>query len=181
MRRTAGLRPGPERPVSGIAGAAATDTDGTTTHTGVAAVRSHPAASLFLTALLASVIVCYVLFVSVSVRLIPVPPAESKLPGVGGKAEGHDRDLRDGTIRIGGQQVGGARSAATPAGGLGAGPGPSQLATSPVRLASPTPAPSASPSPSPTGASPSPSPPGGDPGGLCLDVGSLGVCLSTRG
>jgi hypothetical protein len=201
VRRAARFGSGPRLPVSGVALAAARDTAKSTTRNGIAAVRYHPAGSLFLTALFASVIVCYVLFVSVSIRLIPSPPVPGALvaPGQGGlggtpgprySASQGGQQGQGGQGGQGGQQVSGPRgsykaaagapahgSASASAGGWGG--GNSQLAApSPVPL--PTSSPVPSPSPGPTGASPAPSPSGSNPGGLCVNVGPLGVCLSVH-
>jgi hypothetical protein len=182
LRRDVRLGKGPPLPVPGVTLAVTRDITKSTTRNGLAALRYHPVGSLFLTALAASVIVCYVLFVSVSVELVPAPPAEGALPAPRGAASG-GQGLRDGTTSPGRQQVSGPVQSATPAAvvpapapaaaSASAPSAPSALATHPVPLPTSSPSPSAAPSP----AGPSPSP-GGDPGGLCVGVGSLGVCLS---
>jgi hypothetical protein len=75
VRRMAQIGNGPPLSASGIALAMARDTARSTARNGMAAIRCHPAGSLFLTALLASATVCYMFFVSVSIHLIPAPPA----------------------------------------------------------------------------------------------------------
>jgi hypothetical protein len=193
LRSAARLGKGPRLPGPGVALAVAMDTAKSTARNGIAAVRCHPAGSLFLTALLASVIVCYVFFVSVSIRLIPIPPAQGALPALRGATAGGAQGQPGSAAGPGGQQVSGPAPSSTPASGASAhasahasarasarssGAGPSQLAASPVPLSPSSLVPSASPSPDPLGVSPTPSSSGGDPGGLCVDVGPLGVCLS---
>jgi hypothetical protein len=163
----------------------------TTTRNGIAAVRCHPAGSLFLTALLASAIVCYALFVSVPIQLVPLPPAPGALPAFGQPVTGSAHGQRRGAVSRGsGQPVSGPAPSSAPAAAASAyspgsasdGPspaGPSQLAASPVPLSPSSPVPSPSPSPGPPGASATPSPPATNPGGLCVDVGPLGVCLAS--
>ena len=207
VRRMAQIGNGPPLSASGIALAMARDTARSTARNGMAAIRCHPAGSLFLTALLASATVCYMFFVSVSIHLIPAPPARGALPVLGsvsasapGQRHSEPRGASGlgGEGGLGGQQVNGpgptsssgsaasARASASAAAGASASasavpsdPVPSQLAASPVPLP-PSPAQSSSPSPGPTAASPAPSAPSADPGGLCVDVGPLGVCLSVH-
>jgi hypothetical protein len=190
VRRTARLGNGPRLPVSGVALAVAMDTAKSTTRSGIAAVRFHPAGSLFLTALLASVVVCYVLFVSVSIHLIPNPPTPGALTAPGGAGPGGAQGQRYGAASPGGpggQQVSGPGPSPTAAARTSAhasagarGAGPSQHAASPVPLPTSSSAPPVSPSPNPAGASPTPPPSASNNGGLCVNVGPLGVCLSVQ-
>jgi hypothetical protein len=187
VRRTARLATGPRLSASGVALAAARDTAKSTVRNGSAAVRCHPAGSLFLTAFLASAVVCYMLFVSVSIQLIPAPPDAGGRPAV---RVGGTPSPRGGPRRPAGpsdQQLSGPavtsspKSAASPGASASASastpkPGPARLAASPVPLRTASPAPV--PSRSPTGAAPSPSASASDPGGVCVHVGPLGVCLS---
>jgi hypothetical protein len=192
QRRAAlrGLRrdTGPPLSASRIARAAALDTAKSTARNGTVAMRGHPAGSLFLTALLASAIVCSVFFVSVSIRLIPAPPEPGALPAVrsassGDRARDHPRHVAD----AGNQQVSGPELPSSPdAAPASTGPSASGLPTEPAQLAaSPVPRPTASPAPDPSPtvvvASPAPAASAGDPGGLCVDVGPLGACLSVHG
>jgi hypothetical protein len=154
---------------------------------GTAAVRCHPAGSLFLTAFLASAVVCYMLFVSVSIQLIPAPPDAGGRPAV---RVGGTPSPRGGPHRAAGpsdQQLSGPAVTSSPKGTASPGasasasastprPGPARLAASPVPLRTVSRAPV--PSRSPTGAAPSPSASASDPGGVCVHVGPLGVCLS---
>jgi hypothetical protein len=187
VRRTARLAAGPRLSGSGITLAAAMDTAKSTARNGTAAVRYHPAGSLFLTALLASAVVCYMLFVSVSIQLIPAPPAAGGRPAVrvGGSPSPQARPHS--AAGPSGQQLSGPAATSSPKGAASPGtsasasastlrPGPARLAASPVPLRTVSPAPV--PSRSPTGAAPSPSASASDPGGLCVHVGPLGVCLS---
>jgi hypothetical protein len=84
VRRAAQLGSGPRLSASGVWLAVAVDIARSNTRNGTAAVRCHPVGSLFLTALLASVVVCYTFFVSVSIQLIPAPPTKGALPSAGG-------------------------------------------------------------------------------------------------
>jgi hypothetical protein len=200
VRRAARLGNGPRLSASGVALAAAMDTAKSTTRNGITAVRCHPAGSLFLTALFASVIVCYVLFLSVSIHLIPSPPVPGALAAPDGAGPGGAGGQRYSAAsqggQGGGQQVSGpgpshkaaasapahasaSASASASAGGWGGG-SPQLAAPSPVPLPTSSPVPPAFPSPVPTGASPAPSPSGSSPGGLCVNVGPLGVCLSVQ-
>jgi hypothetical protein len=194
VRRAARLGNGPRLSASGVALAAAMDTAKSTTRNGIAAVRFHPAGSLFLTALFASVIVCYLMFVSVSIHLIPSPPGPGVLAAPAGAGLGGAQGQRYSTASPGGpggQQVSGpgpshqaaasAPAHASAGASAGGGGGSSQLAApSPVPPATSSSVPPASPSPGPTGASPAPSPSGSSHGGLCVNVGPLGVCLSVH-
>jgi hypothetical protein len=187
VRRAARLGNGPRLSASGVALAVARDTAKSTSRNGIAAVRFHPAGSLFLTALLASTVVCYVLFVSVSIHLIPIPPTPGALTAPGGAGPGGTPGQRYSASSQGSQQVSGpgpsptaATRASAHASAGASGAGSTQHAASPVPLPSSSSAPPASPSPNPTGAAPTPSPSGSSPGGLCLNVGPLGVCLSVH-
>jgi hypothetical protein len=185
MRRGTGHR----LSASGIAWAAAMDTAKSIARNGAVAIRCHSAGSLFLTALLASAIVCSVFFVSVSIRLIPAPPEAGALPAVRSSSgdRAHDQPRR--VAGRGDEQVSGPELPSSP--GVTSAPvsarpsasdlrpGPAQLAASPVPRPTASPAPDPSPSPAP--ASPAPAAAGGDPGGLCVDVGPLGACLSVHG
>ena len=202
---------GPRLRASGVRFAVARDVAKTTVRNALAAVRCHPAGSAALAAFIATGVICYAFFVTVTVRFAPHPagppiaaPSGPQVPG--GRPPGSGASDRAGTQ----PPAPGRRTAApgTPAAGASTGPGtgsrtggaPSGQATNPVPLPTGTwsapggvlpsgsagpssPAsspPSASPSPVPSTAPPqaSPAPRAGDPGGLCLYVGPLGVCLS---
>ena len=162
-----------------------------TLRNGSTAARCHPVGSLAIAALLTAAVVCYAVFVSVTIRLNPRPgpPGAQGAPPVvresGVPLPGSGPGRRGGPS--GGSAGGpGAASAAAPSPGRSA-PGtagaPSQLAASPTPLAT---ASGATPSPSaqPSSAAPSPAPDpassssSGRPGGVCLSVGPLGVCVS---
>lgn len=179
----------PRLSASRIARAAAMDTAKSIARNGTVAIRCHSAGSLFLTALLASAIVCSVCFVSVSIRLIPAPPETGALPAVRSNSGDRVRDQPRSVAGRGNQQVSGPELPSSP-GATSAPvsarpsasdlrPGPAQLAASPVPR--PTASPAPDPSPSPATASPAPVTSAGDPGGLCVDVGPLGACLSVHG
>jgi hypothetical protein len=202
---------GPRLRAPGVRFAVARDVAKTTVRNALAAVRCHPAGSAALAALIATGVICYAFFVTVTVRFAPHPagppiaaPSGPQVPG--GRPPGSGGSDRAGTRPPApGRQT---TAPGTPAAGASTGPGtgsrtggaPSGQATNPVPLPTGTwsapggvlpsgsagpssPAsspPSASPSPVPSTAPPlaSPAPRAGDPGGLCLYVGPLGVCLS---
>jgi hypothetical protein len=192
--------------------AAARDGCRATLRNGTTAARCHPAGSLVIAGLLTAAVVCYAVFVSVTIRLNPgpggppaaqgTPPAIREsgvpLPGSGLGRPGGASGGPSGGPSGGTAAAPGASSAAvrSPGGSApGAAGAPSQLAASPTPLATisgPQPSPSAQPSssaPTPAPASgsasapapvpdPAPSSPSGNPGGVCVTVGPLGVCVS---
>jgi hypothetical protein len=169
-RQSARMGYGPRLPGPGLALAVARHIAAGTLRNLGAAVRRHPLGFLFLSAGFTALMVCYALFVTVSIRLM-LNPAQA--PAVAQAAARGPHPARV------------VRSAAAHRQGGGAGPGPARPA--PVHLwdhrawhrhphaahrASPGPSPTAeaSPSPSPAAtASPSPS--------VCVTVGPIGVCL----
>jgi hypothetical protein len=194
---------GPRLWAPGVRFAVARDVAKTTARNALAAIRCHPAGSAALVALIAAGVICYALFVTVTVRFTPHPggppiaaPSGPLVPG--GRSPGGGATSPAATQ----PSATGRRAAppATPAASTGPGPAPSGQATNPVPLPTGTwsapggalpsgsaepssPAsspPSATPSPVPSTAPPpaTPAPRHGDPGGLCLQLGSLGVCLS---
>ena len=205
VRRMAQIGNGPPLSASGVARAMAMDTARSTTRNGMAAVRCHPAGSLFLTALLASATVCYMLFVSVSIHLIPAPPARGALPApvANGSARSQRHSGPRGTAGQGGQggqpvnapgptsSPGGPTSGRTTSGSTAS----ARAAASPV----PSPVPSASASASPGAAGPvpsqlasspvalppapaqsssaSPGPPGASPAPSAPGAGPGGLCV----
>ena len=208
--RTSRLGHGPRLRPSGVAFAVARDVAKSTGCNGLAAIRCHPAGSAVLAALVAAVVVCYALFVTVTVRFSPRPagppaaagPAASAARDTAGPRRSPGAGARAPAVTppaVAGEHGGSPEAAASAsASGSGAGqPAPgssgSGPATSPVPLPTGTwsapggvlpsaaqPAPSATPSPVPSPAPPA-SPgalPPGDPGGLCVQVGPLGVCIS---
>jgi hypothetical protein len=177
LRRESRIGHGPPLPGPGVALAVAMDTAKSTARNGVAAVRCHPAGSLLLTVSAASVIVCYVLFVSVSIHILP--PARGPVilpspPPTGRTPAGRHHPGATGP----GSQVP-FSSAASPG---TAGPAPTRRTESPrpaPTSSGPSPEPLPPRSPAPDTAPPTPSPsPSDNPGGLCVNVGPLGVCVS---
>ncbi|MGH3068538.1 MAG: hypothetical protein ACRDMI_08125 [Streptosporangiaceae bacterium] len=198
---------GPRLRAPGVRFAVARDVTKTTARNGLAAVRFHPAGSTALAAFIVAGVICYAFFVTVTVRFTPHPAgpplaAPSGPQDPGGRFPGSGASGPAGT-----QPPAAGRRTATPAAtgtgartGPGTGTAPSGRATSPgpvpsgtwsapggvlpsgsagpsSRASSP---PSATPSPVPSAAPPpaSPSPARGNPGGLCLQLGPLGVCIS---
>jgi hypothetical protein len=202
---------GPRLRVSGVAFAVARDVSQSTVRTGLAAVWAHPTGSAALAALVASAVVCYSLFVTVTVRLGPgpagPPAAAGAAPSRLRQAGGPGRSPAGGpSAPAGTQPAAGGPHGTSPAGSSGSGPsgsapprsvppgsGPSGRAASPgpvptgtgsapggVLPSVPPGAPGPSPAPSPSAAPPpaSPAPRAPAPGGLCLQLGPLGVCIS---
>jgi hypothetical protein len=199
---------GPRLRAAGVGCAVARDSAKSTARNALAAIRCHPAGSAALTAFVAAAVVCYALFVTVTVRLSPGP---SGPPGVAGAAPSRPQDAGGlgrspggGAAAPAGTQPAVAGKHGTSPAGPGAGsPGTGSSGTGPSgpgRPASPgplptgtwsapggllpsTPAglpPSSSPRPGPAPAPPpaGAAPPPGQPGGLCLQVGPLGICVS---
>jgi hypothetical protein len=199
---------GPRLRAPGVRFAVARDVAKTTVRNALAAVRCHPAGSTALAALIVAGVICYAFFVTVTVRFTPHPsrppvaaPSGPQVPG--GRSPGSGASGPAGTEPpVTGRRTASAASHGTSAStGPGTGAAPSGQATDPVPLptgtwsapggvlppgsAGPSPPasspPSATPSPGPSTAPPppaSPAPRPRDPGGLCLQLGPLGVCLS---
>jgi hypothetical protein len=223
---------GPRLRVSGVAFAVARDVTKSTARTGLAAVRGHPAGSAVLAAFLAAAVVCYSLFVTVTVRLSPGPagppaaagaapsglrqsggpgrspgggastpagtqPAATRPHGTspsGAAGSGSSGSATSGPAPSGSVPPGSVPPGSVPSGSGPSGPGPTGPAASlgPVPLGTwsapggvlpslPARAPGPAPAPSPS-AAPPPASPGprqtAHPGGLCLQLGPLGVCVS---
>jgi hypothetical protein len=204
--RASRLGYGPRLRASGVAFAVARDVAKSTGRNGLAAVRCHPAGSAVLAALVAAVVVCYALFVTVTVRFSPPPagppaaagpaPSVSRDTGAPGRSPGEAASAPAVTPpAVAGEHGGSPEAAASGAGAgqPGTGSSGSGRATGAVPLptgtwsapggvlpsaSQPAPSPTPSPVPSPAPpASPAALPPG-DPGGLCAQVGPVGVCIS---
>ena len=182
-RQSARMGYGPRLSGPGVALAVARHvTAGTLWNLG-AAVRRHPIGFLVLSAGLVTLMACYVLFVTVSVRLMldpaqmpaargalpawvmpaarPPRPGDGTLPGHAAHARRGSRGARDGP-QASGERDRRARD-----------PGPAGRASpSPARSRPPfsSPSPAATPPPSPA-ASPSPR------SSVCVTVGPIGVCV----
>ena len=179
----------------------------TTVGNALAAVRCHPAGSTALAALIAAGVICYAFFVTVTVRFTPHPagppvaaPSGPQIPG--GRSPGSGASGPAGTR----PSVTGRRTASPSPPETGSAPDPEARCCAPGQATDPAPLPTGTWSapggvlpPGPAGpvaaclipaarhAIPgavdgaAPSPPRaapGDPGGLCLQLGPLGVCLS---
>ena len=181
-RQSARMGYGPRLPGPGVALAVARHvTAGTLGNLG-AAVRRHPIGFLVLSAGLVTLMACYVLFVTVSVRLMldpaPLPAARGALPAWvmpaaqsprpgGGPLPGHAARQRRGSRGAGDRRAGGRG----PAGRASPSPAPSRPPfSSPSPAATPRPSPAATPPPSPA-AAPSPR------SSVCVTVGPIGVCV----
>ncbi|HWG63083.1 MAG TPA: hypothetical protein VG253_15390 [Streptosporangiaceae bacterium] len=189
LLRASRLGHGPKLRSSAVAAAAARDSAKGTVRNGMAAVRCHPAGSLFLTALLGSAVVCYMMFISVTIRLIPspgqhgVPPLLHETNGSQNQASGGHRPARSALpsppaamlpastpVALAHDPSAPGRKPPGPAGD----PTPMRTGPSPVSSGRPP-----RPHPDPSASSPRPPTPRptGSPGGLCVTVGPLGVCL----
>ncbi|MGE5136950.1 MAG: hypothetical protein ACM32E_29155 [Gemmatimonadota bacterium] len=167
-RQSARMGHGPKLPAPGLARALAADRAMSTLRNAGAAVRQHPFGAGMLAALLAGAVVSYSLFVTVSVRLIypqvpglqptvPHPTVPVPVPQPGASSPGPHRS-----------------GSAAPGSGVAPTPGSS----APGKTPSPGPRPP-TPAPSPSSVPPSPTPsPQPSPGGVCVKVGPLGICLS---
>jgi hypothetical protein len=170
-RQSGRMGHGPRLSASGVAFAVARLTCRTTVRNAAAAGRRHPLTSVLLLAVLSAAVVCYLLFVTVSIRFLVSPgwalSPHGPLPGALHLGEGR----RDDAGRRESRLAGGTRAGPVPGGhtrARGRAPG----ATGGSR---PHPSPSSSPSPSPRPSGtrltlPSPSP---SPSRLCL----LDICL----
>jgi hypothetical protein len=188
---------GPRLPAAGVAFAVITDRFRTTIRNGLAAARLHPALAVPAVIVVLSVAVTYLLLASVSIQLhspqaarprrqlgVPLRAAPFDVQ-TGSPAGGSRSAIRVVSGRPPGGRSGGSgaghRGGPQPGPSSGKRPSPSPWASSapPGSGPSPGPSPGLSPSPSP-GPSPGPSPsprPSPSSSGLCVDVGSLGVCL----
>jgi len=173
-RQSARMGYGPRLPGPGVALAVARHvTAGTLGNLG-AAVRRHPIGFLVLSAGLVTLMACYVLFVTVSVRLMldpsrlpaargalpawVMPAAQSPRPG-GGPLPGHAARQRRGSRGAGDRRARGRG----PAGRASPSPAPSRPPfSSPSPAATPPPSPAATPSPRSS---------------VCVTVGPIGVCV----
>ena len=181
-RQSARMGYGPRLPGPGVALAVARHvTAGTLGNLG-AAVRRHPIGFLVLSAGLVTLMACYVLFVTVSVRLMldpaPLPAARGALPAWvmpaaqpprpgGGPLPGHAARQRRGSRGAGDRRARGRG----PAGRASPSPAPARPPfSSPSPAATPPPSPAATPPPPPATA-PSPR------SSVCVTVGPIGVCV----
>jgi hypothetical protein len=201
---------GPRLRATGVALAVAGDVAKSTARNGLTAVRCHPLGSAGLAAFLTTAVVCYSLFVTVTVRFGPrraVPPAAAgaapsrpQYLGGSGRSPGGGASGPPGSQpAIAAPHGSSAAGSATGAGSVPSGSGPSGpgSSTGPVPtgtwpgpggvLPSGWPGPSAggssppfpAPWPVPSPASPGPQPPPrSNPGGLCLQLGPLGICIA---
>ncbi len=215
---------GPRLRAAGVGCAVARDSVKSTVRNALAAVRCHPAGSAALAAVVTAAVVCYALFVTVTVRLSPVPPgppavagaapsgpqhpgepgrspggrtgapagtppaaagkhaasAAASAPGAGSPGPGSSGAASSGT---GSSGTGSSGTGSSGTGGSGARPVPTGTWSAPggVLPSAPAgPSPSSSPRPDPSPAPPPAraAPPPARPGGLCLQVGPLGICVS---
>jgi hypothetical protein len=191
--RTSGrMGQGPRLPVAGVAGAMMVDRLRATVRNGAAAMRAHPAIFVPPMMIVLAAAVAYVLLVSVSIKIrepqaspqsgAPIAAAVAPPPGSKAGSPGS----RSGSLPGSSGQPQRPAPSRTGGGHRAAGPSPSPSpapSADPSPSASPSPAPVPSPSPAPTPSAGGPDSSGSgsgssDDGGLCLDVGLLGVCLS---
>jgi hypothetical protein len=193
-RSTARMGQGPGLPTAGVAGAMIADGIRTTLRNAAAAMRVHPAIVVPPIVIVGVAAIAYVLLVSVSIR-DHAPQAGG--PGAG---SGHPVPQAMAPPLNPAQRPVTRPASATPAGSRHRSPGPSASRHPASASPSPSPGPSVT-SPSPE-SSPSPTPPlepappdsraplpspsagasvagtSGSSGGLCVEIGSLGACLS---
>ena len=197
-RSSARMGHGPGLPTAGVAGAMAADGIRTTLRNAAAAMRAHPAIFVPPMVIIACAAIAYVLLVSVTIKVhspqdvgpgnaagVPIaagvapPPAANPPQGPGGQpaqttaAPGHSGSPTPKQSSGGHHPTGSSPSPVPSATKPGTSPGPPGSSPSPSPT-SVSPEPSASPSPNPGGSNSGTS----GSGGLCLDVGPLGVCLS---
>ena len=179
-RQSARMGYGPRLPGSGVALAVARHVSAGTLRNLGAAVRRHPIGFTLLSAGVAGLMLCYALFVTVSVRLMLHPaqvpaaardlfPARSPLPArspPATPAPGQRGAAVPGpAVRARRQPHGRRVTLRVAAEHDRRAPGPGATGQAPPP--SPSPAATASPSPSPSAQSP----------GVCVTVGPVGVCL----
>jgi hypothetical protein len=193
-RSCARMGHGPRLPVAGVLRAVMVDRIRTTVRNGAAAMRGHPAIFVPPLVIIMTAAVAYILLVSVSIRIHEPQasgPSGQGAPVAAAVAPPQSRAGDDPRSRPGATGPAASRQSQRPAPRpSGGGQGATGASPSPSPTPSPAgsePAPSPSPSPS---AAPAPVPSAGgtnstgsgsgspDAGGLCLDVGPLGVCLS---
>lgn len=191
VRSSARMGQGPRLPVAGVLRAVVVDRIRTTVRNAAAAMRGHPAILVPPLAIIVTAAIAYILLVSVTIRLhepqasgssgqgAPVPAAVAPPQG---RAD-DDPPGRPGSTRPTASRRS-QRPAPRPSGGghgaTGASPSPSPTPSSAGSPPSPSPSATASPTPSAGGTDSTGSGPGSpNAGGLCLDVGLLGVCLSS--
>ncbi len=189
-RSAARVGHGPGLPALGVARALATDRIRTTVRNGFAAMRMHPVIFVPPMIIVIGGAVAYLLLVSVSVRFYPPHTAEPRI--VVGISKGGD-PLRRGGAKdradppAGGTAPGSQRSSAglppdrSPGSSRSPGQPPSPGPSRSRHPSSPAPLPLPS-SPQPSAPAPSPAPstlpsPGSGSGGVCVQVGPLGVCV----
>lgn len=192
---------GPRLPAAGVAAAMMVHRMRTTVRNGAAAMRGHPAIFVPPMVIVVSSAVAYVLLTSVSISVrepqasgqggpgAPIAGAAAAPPGIraddpgsqpGSAWPGSSGQADKPAPRRSGRGHGAAGTSPSPS------PTPSPAGSSPAP--SPVPAPSPTSAASPPSAAPTPSPGGpnstgsgsgsSNDGGLCLDIGPLGVCLS---
>jgi hypothetical protein len=182
-RQSARMGYGPRLPGPGVALAVARHvTAGTLGNLG-AAVRRHPIGFLVLSAGLVTLMACYVLFVTVSVRLMldpaPLPAARGALPAWVMPAA---QSPRPGGGPLPGHAARGRRGSRGARDGLRSSGARDRRARGPARAgrASPSPAPSRPPFSSPSPAATPPPTPAAAPSpraSVCVTVGPIGVCV----
>jgi hypothetical protein len=195
LRQTARMGSGPELPAAQLVRALLADRIRTAAGRASAIFRLHPAGSALPVLLLSAGVIVFLALSAVSSRVLPqqdagpspvfaprpavtagANPAQRSrhgehqvnldragpADGPGGSAGQPGSDSGQGT---GGQGTGGGNGT-TLTGSASSAPAPGGASTSPAPAGTPTPTPTPSPSPGPA-----------EPGGTCLHVGPIGVCL----
>lgn len=205
LRASARVGHGPKLPVVSLMAALIADRVRFNLRNAVAAARLHPTGLAIPVAVLVGGAILYGLLVTVSIRIGPSSPqaAQARLPlsvatapATGGTSQPAARTGPTSASRLTGNVASGPSGAPGSSGPGGVVPGSRQVVGArPDPSSGPTPnptgstpppgdpsPPSSSPPP-PTSAPPSPSPSptrshGGGGGGVCLNVGFLGICLN---
>lgn len=179
-QQTGRMGHGPQLPGPALAWALGVDRVTGTLRNAFAAVRVHPIGATMIVAVLAGAVVCYSLFVTVSVRYLypraqgapPAVPATTEPattgPGsVGGSPGGSPGHSRGGSA--GSTPTASPHEVSTPVASSPSAADPAPSSPSPAATRS---------SPSPAASSPAPAPsPSPTSTAVCVDVGPLGVCV----
>lgn len=194
VRSSARVGQGPPLSRAGLARAVVADRMMTTVRNMAGALRVHPAMFVPLIVILLSAAVAYFVLSSVSIKihspqvgaatLLGPPIAAAAAPSHGGGSRDPDppgglvpgRPSPGQSVTPTPTQPGGGHPSPSPF------PSPDPVPTGPGQQPSPLPSPDPSPAPSPSTSAPSPSSPSPSPtksgGGLCVDLGPLGVCVT---
>jgi hypothetical protein len=190
-RSSARMGHGPRLSAAGVLGAVMADRIRTTVRNGAAAMRGHPAIFVPPLVIIMTAAVAYILLVSVGIRIHEpqasgpsgqgAPVAAAVAPPQSGADDPHSRPGSTGPAAPGKSHRPSPRRSGGGHGATGASPSPSPTPSATGSEPAPSPSPSAAPSATPSAGGTNSAGSGSGSagaGGLCLDVGPLGVCLS---